>query len=232
MNSITFWLPRLQNVGFPVPKTIMINADVDLCHIIDEGIIKEDNRFFDELDRAIDILGVPVFLRTEMLSNKWDWKESCFLENKKNIISHVANLFEASALANIDRFTDCNFFAIREFIETEKVFIYFNDMPITKEIRVFIKNGKILCQHPYWPDEAFENINSDLIKKVQILDKKDKEIINRMGVYLSNVFHGWWSVDFLKSKHTGWYVTDMAIGENSWHFDNCSNNLLKNNPLT
>jgi len=225
MNSITFWLPKLQNVQCPIPKTIMINADIDLGPMVDGVEVEGTDRFFNELNNAANILGFPVFLRTEMLSNKHDWINSCFIENEKQFPSHIVNLLEMSAVVTIDRFKDCNFFAIRKMIETEKAFTYFNGMPITKEIRVFIRNGKIECQHPYWPKDVFEKIDDTLIKKVQELNDDDKDIINKYGNYLAKIFHGWWSVDFLKSKKGDWYCTDMAIGESSWHDEKCINKI-------
>ena len=57
MCSMTFWLPPLIEAQFPMPKTIMVNADTDPSE-------KGSERFFDELKRACDILGYPVDLKT------------------------------------------------------------------------------------------------------------------------------------------------------------------------
>ncbi len=225
MNSITFWLPRLQNLKFPVPKTIIINADVDLLPVLDDKMTKGTERFIGELIRAIDIVGLPAFLRTEMLSNKHDWENSCFIKNTNDLFSHIKNLVEMSFVATVDRMTDCNFWAVREFIETEKVFEYFDGkMPITKEIRAFVRDGKIECKHPYWVSDAFEGIDPKLLKQVQELNEQDELQTNKMIQYIANLFSGYWSIDLLKSKKGDWYCTDMAIGERSYHQKNCPNN--------
>lgn len=223
MNSITFWLPRLQNLNFPVPKTIIVNADIDLGHLLDGKLLKGSERFFKELGRAIEIVGFPAFLRTEMTSNKHDWKNSCFIKNEKvNLASHVRNLIEMSHIASIDRGMDYNFFAVREFIETEKVFNYFDGrMPITKEVRVFVRDGKIECKHPYWPEDIFEGITKKKIAKVRELSKEDDKTTDQMASYVSKLFSGYWSIDLLKAKNGEWYCTDMAIGEKSWHDKTC-----------
>lgn len=225
MNSIAFWLPILQNHDFPIPKTIVINADIELVSILDGKLLKGSERFFSELERAIDIVGLPAFLKTEMLSNKHDWKHSCFVIGKPGLKNHVRNLIEMSYMATIDRRTDYNFFAVRQFIETENVFNYFpGDMPITKEVRIFIRDNKIECKHPYWPAEIFKDIEPDLIKKIRVLDKKDDETINKMGNYIAGIFSGYWSIDLLKAKNGEWICLDMAIGEKSWHDEDCKFN--------
>ena len=223
MNSMTFWFPMLLNVNFPVPKTIIVNADIELIGILDNDIPKESDRFFDEVKQALHIVGLPAFIRTEMLSNKHDWKKSCFIENEKDIIFHVGNLVEMSHLATIDRKTDYWFFAVRELIKTEPIFQAFNNMPITKEVRVFIKNNEIQCIHPYWPGEAFEghNISVGLIDQVQTIDDQEFDMITKMSDYLAKIFSGYWSIDFLKSKNNDWLCIDMAIGEASWHWKDC-----------
>jgi len=222
MNSITFWLPRLQNLNFPVPKTIIINADIELDSILEGKFPKGSERFFKELENAIDIVGLPAFLKTEMLSNKHDWENSCFITDKSKLRAHVRNLVEMSHIATIDRRTDYNFFAVRQFIETEKVFNYFDGkMPITKEVRVFVRNGRIECKHPYWPVEAFKGIKKDLIKKVRELSEKDDKTIDKMANYIAGLFSGYWSIDLLKSKSGEWYAIDMSIGERAWHDKDC-----------
>ena len=222
MNSITFWLPVLQNHNFPIPKTIIVNADIELSHLLNGKLLKGAERFFGELGRAIDIVGLPAFLKTEMLSNKHNWKNSCFIKSKTLLAHHVRNLIEMSYMATIDRRTDYNFFAVRRFIKTEEVFNYFpGDMPITKEVRIFVRNNKIECKHPYWPAKIFEHTASDLIEKIRILDKKDDETTNKMGNYIAGIFSGYWSIDLLKAKNGEWFCIDMAIGEKSWHDEDC-----------
>lgn len=231
MTSMTFWLPRLQRYNFPTPKTIMVNADVGLDSLLDGETPKGSERFFHELENAVDIVGLPAFLRTEMLSNKHDWENSCFVQSKDQLIGHVTNLIEMSELARIDIGMDRSFFAVREFIKTEKAFTFFNgNMPITKEVRVFIKNGKIECWHPYWPVDIFEGIDSDLVNDVRGLNLRQKETVEKMGAFIAKIFQGWWSVDLLRSWDGDWYVTDMAIGEASYHDPECEHCLKSEVP--
>ncbi|MCH8821203.1 hypothetical protein IID23_01610 [Patescibacteria group bacterium] len=139
------------------------------------------DKFMDDIKSAMRKVGTTAFLRTEMLSNKHDWKNSCFLEKKEDLLSHVTNIVETSFIANIAGLPfDYSFWVIREMLETEPIFHAFaGKMPITKEFRFFINNGDIQCYHPYWPEEAFElmgrKLTDDEHKKLNEIQKLDKE---------------------------------------------------------
>jgi len=223
MNSMAFWFPVLQEYSVPVPKTILIHVDSPgLGLILDDKFSQKQMRFFEELNRAVDIVGLPAFLRTEMTSNKHDWKNSCFIEQKGELIHHIRNLVEMSEMARIDRGLDYHFLAVREYIETDPAFIYFRgDMPITKEIRIFVRNGEIECMHPYWPEDIFKDLDKKLINEVRSFNTKENEMIDKFGNYIGRLFTGYWSIDLLKEISGNWYCTDMAIGEASWHDPDC-----------
>ena len=230
MNCITFWYPRLFRLGFPMPKTIIIHTNLPLEKLADGEMPKGIEMFLIELvGRMIDV-GLAengkVFLRTGYLSNKHDWEKSCFItkelgksENRKELLKHIINIVEMSSFATIDKTIPIDFWAVREFIETEPYFTYFaGKMPITKERRYFVKNGKIECHHNYWDRKAFNNnIDEKLFEKMAELSKEDEKILNQMANYVAGLFSGYWSLDFLKSKKGDWYLTDMAIGERSYH---------------
>ena len=91
-------------------------------------------------------------------------------------------------------------------------------MTITKERRYFVRDGKIECSHNYWDREAFkDDIDEEKFKELSSISKEDKQLLDNMALYVSNLFSGYWSVDFLKGKNGKWYMTDMAIGERSYH---------------
>lgn len=222
MNCITFWYPKLQRLGFPMPKTEIIYTDVKLVALLDGEKPEGIDKFIDKIEEAISKVGSPSFIRTGYLSNKHDWEKSCFLKKgitRREIISHITNIVEMSSITTIDRMTPIDFWAIREFIETEPYFNYFpGKMPITKERRYFINNGNIQCHHNYWDRKAFGNdIDKNKFEKLASLSEEDEKILEKMASYIANMFSGYWSVDFLKGKNGQWYMTDMAIGERSYH---------------
>jgi hypothetical protein len=231
LNSMTFWFPILLRAGIPVPKTIFIHADnqSELAVLLDGNEPDPKSRFFLELELAAEKVGLPAFLRTEMLSDKHGWKETCYLESADpaRLIYHVASLVEASEMANIATGTDHHFWAVREFLQAESDFTYFHgDMPITKEIRVFVRNGEIECFHPYWPKDIFPDIDPEKVNRVRRLDKVELSGAIGLAGFIAKRISGYWSIDLLKTKlniegRGFWYCTDMAIGERSYHDPEC-----------
>jgi hypothetical protein len=209
-----------------MPKTKIIYTDIKLENMEGEvtSEIKGMDEFLTEIRGACIQVGIPSFLRTGHLSNKHDWKHSCFidretLKDKEKLREHIFSLVEMSALATIDRVMPIDFWAVREFIETEPYFHYFSgEMPITKERRYFVRDGKIECHHNYWDRKAFGNdIDEKKYEEMAKLTEEDEKTLNSMASYVAHLFSGYWSVDFLKGKNGTWYMTDMAIGERSHH---------------
>src|SRR3990167_11027338 len=218
LNDVTFWYPVLFRNKVPTPKTIILYTNVEMEQLAMGETPKGIAEFLNELRGALDKVGYPAFLRTGYSINKHDWEESCFISADSNLLSHVRNLAEHSTIMCIDRFIPCDFWAVREFIETESFFSEFaGKMPITKERRFFIKNGEVLCSHSYWPKEVFENVDKKLVDELNFFSDEDKKTMYRMAKYISNLFTGGWSVDFLKGKNGTWYCTDMSIAESSYH---------------
>lgn len=224
MNCITFWYPRLYKLNFPMPKTVILHTNLRLEKLFGGEKFDKAMDFVTEIRLATAQVGFPAFLRTGHLSNKHDWENSCFLSketlrDKQKVLNHIANLVDQSGIATIDRMTPVDFWAVREFIETEPYFTYFSgNMPITKERRYFVRNGKVECHHNYWDRKAFKNdIDEKKFKELSALSEEDERVLNGMALFVANIFQGAWSCDFLKGKNGQWYLTDMAIGERSHH---------------
>ena len=217
MNELAFWYPRLYRLGFPMPSTIILHNLVNLELLAYGDRPKGIETLCKRVRHAGEALGFPVFLRTGLMAAKHSWKESCFVTVESNIEKHLYHLAEASGLACIDRFASCDFIVVREMLETVPYFTYFNgDMPITKERRFFIRNGKVECHHSYWPRDVFPDKDDATLKDLNLLTAEEEKELTGMATYVANCFTGFWSCDFLKTKK-GWYLTDMAIGERSFH---------------
>lgn len=217
MNDLSFWYPRLQRLKFPMPKTEIIYTSIDFSF---EGTTLDMALFYNAIHRAALQFGYPVFLRTGYSSNKHSWKDSCFLARQEDIEDHVRNLVEHSALMTIDRMMPVDYWIVREFMECKTFGVHFSgQMPIAKEQRYFVNNGEIVCNHPYWPREAFEKkaFNKKQFEELSYVSPKDRVILNSMAEYVADKFSGAWSLDFLKTIKEGWVLTDMAIAEESYH---------------
>jgi len=223
LNSLVYWFPILQRINMRVPETRIIHrGDVELGKMIDGEKVKGLKGLVEKIDIAVqEVGGYPVFFRTGMTSNKHDWKNSCFLKQKKDIISHIYNLVEHSFIANIAGMPfQYDFWIIRKMIPTRAITTAFaGKMPVAKELRVFIKNGKVQCYHPYWVKEAIKN--KEDLKQLQKFSKTELEEPLAMANYIAQFFSGYWSVDFLKDDNGNYWCIDMAVGPRSYHFENC-----------
>lgn len=224
-SNLSFWFPLLQQIGMRVPETYIIHRNgAELESLLDGIKPKNINFFLSDLQKAIDKVGYPCFLRTGATSNKHDWVNSCFVTKTSTLINHVANLVEASFMANIAGLPfNYDYWVVRKMIETKPITTYFNKMPIAREIRAFIKDGKTQCVHPYWPEEALSKVEKKLIVELQVIPEEGDEIYLMID-YIAKHFSGYWSVDFLQDVDGKWWCTDMAVGQRSYHFPDCTKN--------
>lgn len=96
-----------------------------------------------------------------------------------------------------------------------------------KERRYFVSGAEIRCHHPYWPEEAFlDHTNEgDWREKLADLNHESAEEIERLSGYARLIGavlpEDSWSVDFAKTKDGKWYLIDMALAHESYHWPNC-----------
>lgn len=228
-NSITYWLPILNKYGVKCPRTIIVHGYINYPpHLMDMDYFSEPEfvPLCNRIAQAATQIGYPCFIRSGQTSNKHDWMESCFLTKSEDIPKHIVNIAEHSVMADpMGNFPPCDFWAVREVIETTPIFHAFSQMPIVSERRFFVEDGKILCHHPYWPEEAFEyeEVDKSLIEKVNEFLKEDEEKLLPIVELIGEKIGGSWSVDMLKDKKGDWWCTDMAVAADSYHWKGCKN---------
>lgn len=228
---LSWWFPKLPDDIHTPPTTIIPYTGLDLIFMLDGEVSHPD---FSSLRLAIenagDDFGWPLFLRTDYLSGKHSWKDTCHVPGPECVEKRVISLVEESAMADMMGFpTDC--WIARKFIPTRPAFHAFGgEMPIVKERRYFVQDAQVVCHHPYWPMEAF--LSRDLASKVpnwkELLAEMNvedvaevsflSELSSRVGVEIG----GAWSIDWLWSEEEGmWYLTDMAAADQSYHWPDC-----------
>lgn len=223
---MTYWLPILQSIGMRVPDTAFVHYPhgSELFSLLDGEVPNGVDQLTDAIDAAVQSVGgYPVFIRTEQSSDKHSWKDSCYLPSRDHINTNIAFLVEHSAMAD----WPCDFFAVRRLIPTSPICTaFYGDMPIARERRLFIKDGKVVCNHPYWPNEAFEHeasVSPRQITELQELSPEDSNELQAMARYIAQHIPGAWSVDFLVDSDGKWWCIDMAVAANSYHWSTCPN---------
>lgn len=224
MIDLSFWYPILCRIGIKMPRTHVVFTDVELAHLLDGVTPKGFDYFVKNLICAMDDIGYPCFLRTGHMSNKHDWKNSCYITKESKIGFHITNLIEISYIVNIAGLPlPYSTWVVREIIPTKPLFYAFHgQMPIIKEARVFIRDGKVQCYHPYWPTEAFvEETNNEWGKHITELHSFAIGKIIKTANKIAQYFSGYWSIDFLQDSTGDWWVIDMALGDYSYHYPGC-----------
>jgi len=208
-NSMLYWYKKIENLNIPMPKSLFC----DLNSIA-------------EVTGAANSLGYPCFLRTDLCSGKHDWKNSCFVQEPSNLQQHMDKVLESNIrwkMLDIEP----QAFVVREFLKLDTLFTAFEgDMPINRERRYFVQDGRVICSHPYWPSSAFNNHPArmahgvDWESKLSILNERDstENELETYAIEVGKALGGYWSIDFAKDQTGKWWLLDMALGANSYHY--------------
>ena len=222
-DSMLFWYPKVKDLPIPQPKTEILKLSKE-----ERSLLVSENvplSIVVRVKKVCDKMGYPCFLRTDLASGKHQWKDSCYIENDKDLQKHIFEVVCFNLCADI---MGLDFWAlvVREFIQMDTYFTAFwGEMPVNPERRYFIKNHQVICHHCYWIPEAIEQSKAPIVDNWRELCElmkfeSNEEVALLIGYtkIIAEVFDGYWSVDFCKAKKDGrWIFIDMATGERSWH---------------
>jgi len=218
-NSLLYWFPKVRYLGIPVPRTAIVEVEASALWAMLDGKDELTAKTKQALVEAGETIGYPLFLRTDQLSNKHQWKDSCYVPEEKALFQHIYGVMEGHGMAF--GVPDPRALVFRELLPTSPAFHAFNGLPIVKERRYFVRDGWIKCAHPYWPEGAIENPSRPDWK--QLLAEQSNQSLEeeaQLALYASQVtiaVPGYWSVDFLEASDGQWYLIDMALGDRSFH---------------
>ena len=221
-DSMLIWYPKIKDLPIPQPKTeIIILTKKELKALWTESV---PTTLTKKVQKVCDRMGYPCFLRTDLASGKHSWKDSCFIDGKTELWKHIYEVTSFNLIADILGL-DFKALVIREYIPMDTKFTAFwSDMPVNPERRYFIKNGKVLCHHPYWIEEAIAESKlpsisnwREVVKEMNIETSDEIELLTAYAEMVAERFIGYWSIDFCKAQDGRWILIDMATGEKSWH---------------
>ncbi len=225
-NDLAEWFPVLLGTGVRVPKTFIFKTDAPLISLFDGEHVAGFDELVSEIAKACEEIGYPAFLRSGQTSAKHDWENTCLLKSKGEIEDHIAAIVEYGECASLIGLP-YDTWVVREMLPVDPVFTAFMEMPITKERRYFIEAGKVICHHPYWPEEAFVNqyVSRDdwheLLATMNLESEEEIAELTALSEKVSAAFEGAWSLDWLWTKR-GWVAIDMATAESSYHWNGCN----------
>lgn len=226
-DSMLVWYPKIKDLPISQPETeMLVLTEEELKVLINENVPKS---IVEKVKPICDRMGYPCFLRTDLASGKHSWKDSCFVDSPKELWKHIFEVVSFNLMADIFGL-DFKALVIREFIPMATGFTaFYGDMPVNPERRYFIRDGKIICHHPYWIEEAIEESKQpsvsnwrEISKELNRETREEIDLLTKYAELVAEQFEGFWSVDFCKAKDGRWILIDMASGMKSWH-PNCPN---------
>jgi len=220
---LSYWFPLIEAAGLPVPKTVIVRAIGDLTVLLDGKKPVGWEPFLVELSEATDGIGYPCFLRTDYGSGKHRWRDTCFVPSRDVLGQHVYNLCEWSLMVDIMGLpTDV--WVVREMLPVRPLAYLrkYGGMPLVREVRGFVRDGQVVCKHPYWPKQAIIDGggNASLYAPSSILTTSEEDTVSKLLHRVGRAVPRAWSVDVLDTN-LGWYVTDMAQAARSFHEPTC-----------
>jgi len=228
-NCLSYWFPKLLAAGVPVPRTNILTTDIHLFDLLDGKTPDGFEDFIKALSASVLDIGLPCFLRTGQGSGKHQWKDTCCVTDIDLLSRHVAELVNWSACVDFIGLP-FNVWCSREFLPVAPIAVLpdYGNMPLVKEIRCFVRGGNVVCHHPYWPADAIcqgyhpHAMPADLDAIVAASSDLDWPAAKPLAETVAAAFKddGAWSVDLLETTR-GWYVTDMAEAERSFHWPGC-----------
>lgn len=253
---LSYWFPKLEAAGVPVPKTEIVTMPPELRDTFGRAVFDGNplsvaaSDWISQLEAACRRMGSPCFLRTGQTSGKHEWKNTCYVTDAAKTADHVFALINFSEC--------CDFlglpwdvWCVREYLpvvmagDAGHVFCRFDgqiiledygNMPARKEVRSFIRDGEIICVHPYWPKESLlqgmvipaSQAGQPLRRLLSLVDDAYESLcdfgddwrptVEKVAEAFSG--DGAWSVDVLWTDR-GWMVTDMAEAARSFHWEGC-----------
>lgn len=232
-NCLSYWFPKLDGAGLPVPKTKIIrhtqDRQSDLMHLCDGKTPERYQELVAAVSDAAKGFGAfPVFLRTGQSSGKHEWKNTCCLQSAdgETVARHIANLVNFHGIFDLDY----DVWVVREWLSGPIAFFaeQFDDMPVRREFRCFVDGPEVVCVHPYWPKRAFEGLQNALTKEQEAALNIISDIgppfhvVTDLASRSGATLEGQWSIDILDTDR-GWFITDCSIASCSFHWDGCEN---------
>ena len=221
--SMLYWYPQVKDVSVPQPRTIILEMSKEEKELLDyESLHPGPVRKTEEAIKKY--FELPVFIRTDLCSGKHSWEKSCYYDGTRDLENNMLEILTYN-LCTDNWF---NAWVIREYIEPASQFKAFKNMPIGKERRYFIKNGKVIGGDAYWIEEAFidkyGSLHSEklplswkkILAKLNTPDEKEIKTLTEYSQRIANRLDGFWSVDFMLAKDGKWYFIDAAEASRSW----------------
>lgn len=223
--SALYWLPLIEKAGLPSPRTIIVGYD----HPALVGMIEGETDYsawpqiVETIWEAVQVVGPPAFVRTDLASAKHDGPTSYKVIDKDGLVEALSWTCQDNEIKFWMQGPTPQAFLVRRWLNLPAPFVGFRGHPIAREWRIFASQADgVVCSHFYWPEDALE----DHVESEGWQVARDQMESERYPVELLGMAHtaarvcdavSNWSVDFAADDEGRWWLIDMAPAELSWH---------------
>jgi len=222
-SSLLHWFPKIKDI-LPVPRTGILSISPDdmfeIISLLDGEMISEE--LFQKIKETANKIGYPLFMRSDQGSAKHNYEHSCHVLAEDKLLGNLAHLAKWHLM--VDLWPAAIVF--RELLQLYAPFTAFDGLPIAKERRYFVDEGKVTCHHPYWPEGAIKpgrgakNLPDGwqaMLAEISVEDESEIACLTRLAEAFAEAVPGFYSVDFAQKTDGQWVMIDAARGELSYH---------------
>jgi hypothetical protein len=147
--------------------------------------------------QAVSIFGnSPIIIKDYVKSLKHHWEEACYISsasNKTEVIKKVRRFLELQG-------PDLNEgLVFREFLELEPIGLHPESaMPLTKEYRLFILDGKLIKAYPYWDEIDYQ---------------EEAPAWTNFESLFSQINNRFFTMDIAQTKAGTWVIMELGDGQ-------------------
>lgn len=209
----------------------------DMLPIFDGEPSSEAERLLEEIRKAGEVIGWPVFIRTDLTSAKHSGPRAYRIDSPEIAGSVMSQTVEDSELKMWMECGGSKAILVRQFLDLDHGFVCFGGLPIAREWRLFSDGERVLCKHPYWPAGALQDhfwheeepANWRAILADHHTEPAEMADLELLAIVAARVQgfdckpEGSWSVDFARDTAGKWWLIDMATMQDSYHWPWCPN---------
>jgi hypothetical protein len=152
---------------------------------------------FNDFRQALKVFGDhPVIVKDYVKSQKHYWAEACFIPraSEDEAVETVVRRFLDIQGPDINEGL-----VFREFIELEELGAHTQSgMPLTKEFRLFVREGKIMDAFYYWDEGDYQGLQPE---------------INSFEELIPEIKSNFFTMDIAKRKDGDWMIVELGDGQ-------------------
>lgn len=150
---------------------------------------------------SVPKLGGPFVVKGATNSRKFEWSTMMFARDKVSAAEVVSRLSQDGMLKYQDIY-------IRQYVPLRRLATGLNDLPITKEFRFFVLDGKVLASGYYWSSHI-DDIG-EVPSPNEVPEEFKQQVIAAVGDNIR-----FWVMDLGQTESGDWVVVELNDGQMS-----------------